>query len=396
MPTDFELGQRAPFTAAEQEQVATPDEFNYTKQIEKVRQSLKNWDTETKETDKRRRQRKIEVDIDLLRKDGRIKVDETLHTIRVIDEIIRKEQPSFMNYITGSRRLGIFKNPQVPTDKIGRLEQEFTEGMRYSGWTLPYYGTIDGGQLHGWDSVEVLYDTTKPFKVAIEHVGHEDLVFSRKSLDIQADKFIMRRLHMTSSTLENMVTDFGFDEAQVNILLEDLKSKSALEDENMDVYKMFIKIKKQVFVAYLEPTKCTTWLLAPKPLDLGRRTQVTELIEEQVPTGAVDPLTGQPVTVPMPRPVTTWVPAVETQYPVRIYRYSQTEEKSICEQKGHAFFDIASQEASCALASLYINGCVRASNIFASAQKDKGDGSMPKKLDFTLEHGCVYDAPIDF
>ena len=52
-------------------------------------------------------------------------------------------------------------------EDIERLESEITEGLRYKGWINPYFSVTDGAQLHGWDSVEVVYDEKKPLQVSL-------------------------------------------------------------------------------------------------------------------------------------------------------------------------------------------------------------------------------------
>lgn len=363
--------------------------------IERVRALITSWTTECKDTSRRRRQRKLEISLDQLRKEGRLKADETLLGIRLIDEQIRKEQPLFTNYLTGARRMGIFKNKEVPVEDIERLEQEFTEGLRYQGWTLPYFGAIDGSQLHGWDSVEVVYDDKKPLKVGVEHIGHDDLLFPFDAIDIQACPLILRRYMMSPMVLENMVKDFGFDANQVQILVGEEKNKGQIVPKNIPIYKLQFKLDKIVYVAWLEAdcNKSTDWLKAPAPLFLGRRKKIQTLVDvEQTVIGP----NGQPVSVTVPQPQESWQDETESLYFVAINRYSQTEEKAIAEQKGHAHYDLPYQEAATALASLYINGSVRASNIFASLEKGMGSGSIPKKCDFDLEHGVVYNEPIRF
>jgi hypothetical protein len=394
--TDFSLGERTPFNAQEQAQTEAgqPMEFTYSYMTEKARALIASWKQEQDDTDRRRRQRKIEVSLEALRQQGRLKMDETLLGIRVIDENIRKEQPLFMNYLTGARRAAIFKNKETPIEDIERLENEVTEGLRYKGWIDSYFSVTDGAQLHGWDSVEVVYDEKKPLQVSLEHIGHDDLLFPLDSLDIQACAFILRRYHMSPMTLMNMVADFGFDAAQVNTLVEEAKKQGMNVPKNICVYKIQFKVNRVVYVGWIEPNKGTDWLKKPAPLFVGRR----KLTQEIVPTQQtiVDPTTGLPTAIEVPQTVEKWVDEYESIYFVSILRYSQTEEKAIAEQKGHAFYDLPYQEASTALASLFINGSVRASNIFASWAKGTGTGSMPKKMDMDLEHGCVYSEPISF
>ena len=390
------MNEKIPLNMQEQAQVEAeqPKEFTYSYMVEKARALIRSWKQEQNDTDRRRRQRKIEVSLEALRQQGRLKMDETLLGIRVIDENIRKEQPLFMNYLTGARRTAIFKNKETPVEDIERLESEITEGLRYKGWINPYFSVTDGAQLHGWDSVEVVYDEKKPLQVSLEHVGHDDLLFPLDCLDIQSCAFILRRYHMSPMTLSNMVTDFAFDEKQVKTLVEETNKQGMNVPKNICVYKIQFKVNRVVYVAWMEPDKGTDWLKAPAPNFVGRRKLTQEIVPKQ--QTITDPITGQMTVMEVPETVEKWVNQTESIYFVSILRYSQTEEKAITEQKGHAFYDLPYQEAATALASLFVNGSVRASNIFASWEKGSGSGSMPKKMDLDLEHGCVYSEPISF
>lgn len=393
---DDVINERAPFDAQEQVQAETmqPMEFTYSYMAEKARALIQSWKQEQDDTDRRRRQRKIEVSLEALRQQGRLKVDETLLGIRVIDENIRKEQPLFMNYLTGARRAAVFKNKETSIEDIERLESEVTDGLRYKGWINPYFSVTDGAQLHGWDSVEVVYDEKKPLQVSLEHIGHDDLLFPLDCLDIQSCAFILRRYHMSPMTLANMVADFAFDAKQVNTLVEEANKQGMNVPKNICVYKIQFKINRIVYVAWMEPNKGTDWLKKPAPIFVGRR-KLTQKIVPKKQT-IVDPATGLPSVIEVPETIEEWENQAESIYFVSILRYSQTEEKAITEQKGHAFYDLPYQEAATALASLFVNGSVRASNIFASWEKGSGTGSMPKKMDLDLEHGCVYSEPISF
>jgi len=377
------------------EQVApTPQEFAYTYMCDKARALIKDWEGEKRETELRRRQRKLEVSLEQLHQEGRLKADETLIAVRVIDENIRKEQPLYMNYLTGSRRLIIFKNKDVSPGDISQLETEVTEGLQYSNWQLPYFGVIDGAECHGWDSVEVVYNENKPLKVAVEHVGHDDLLFHRDALDIEACPFILRRYSMSPMIIQNMVRDFGFNAAQVTTLLDQQNSQSGAVQKNLCIYKIKFKVDGLVFVAWFEPDKCSDWLKAPEPFYNGRRKQTVEVVP--TPSTVFNPATGEPMEIMVPQEVTKWVDEQETLYYVSLFEYIKTEEKVITRSVGRCFYDLPYQEAATALASLYVNGNVRASNVYASAESSNS-GVAPKKLtNLTLEHGCIYDGPIKF
>ena len=181
---------RIPFTNQEQQTgtvdpttnmaavVELPPIIDFSSYRPKLDSLQKDWKKEQDETDRRRRIRKIDVDVELLRQQKKLKADETLIGVRVIDENIRKEQPVFVNYLTQSDRLAIFDCRTQPSLQVKPLEVAFTKGMSYSGMLKNLYKCTDGGMAHGWDAVEVTYNTSKPLHCGVEHIGHGNLFVS--------------------------------------------------------------------------------------------------------------------------------------------------------------------------------------------------------------------------
>lgn len=396
----------APFTNSEQKlseqaevQPDIPPFMEFTTYRTKLNSLVEDWTAEVRETERRRKIRKIEIDIDQLRASGKLKADETLIGVRVIDENIKKEQPIFVNYLTQSRRLAVFdcrSNPSLTGIEV--LEQEFTKGMSYDGMLKNLFKTIDGAECHGWDSVEITYDPSKPLKCGIEHCGHENLLFPVDAKDIQACEFIMRRFKLTVSQLKRFVRKHGFDAQAVDKAIESEQARTNTIPKNIEVFKTFIKHEDIVYVGWCCVDKnIDKWLKAPTPLSLGRKEekQRTVMVPKTVQTA--DELTGLPmqISVQMPEVQTYYEDLPEEQYPLKIYVYSESEEQTITEQKGRVFFDLPWQEAQIALRSLFINGAMRASNIYASPKQRSDTGGMPRRMDLTLEPGCVTE-PMEF
>lgn len=388
---------RIPATAAEQatEEVAGPEFQNFSTFKPKLTSLVKDWEAETLESERRRKMRKIEVDMETLRANGRLKPDEVLIGVRVIDENIRKEQPVFTNYLTQSRRLAVFDCRSTPTLKgVEVLEQEFTKGMSYDGMIRNLFKTIDGAQTHGWDSVEITYDPTKPLKCGIEHIGHENLLFPTDAKDLQACEVIMRRFKLTVSQLKRFVRKHNFNPTTVETVIENEKNKTSNTPKNIEVYKVFLKHEDVVYVGWCAIDKnVDDWLKSPTPLSLGRveKKEQTTLVPKSIvgPDGSVS-------VVQVPEVQTVTIDSPEGEYPIKIYLYSESEEQSITNQKGRVFYDLPWQEAQIALRSLFINGAMRASNVYGSPA-NKGDSSgAPRKMDLTLEHGCFYSEPMQF
>ena len=389
----METINRIPFTATEQGETAIVDTSTLFETLRPKLDSLKSdWDKEIIETEKRRKIRKIDVDVESLRAQGKLKPDETLIGVRVIDENIKKEQPVFVNYLTQSDRLAVFDCKTTPSLQTKPLEIAFAKGMNYDGFFKQFFKGIDGAGAHGWDAVEVTFDESKPLDCGVEHIGHENLLFSWEAKDPQADEVVMRRFKVTSSQLKSWVIKHGFNSVEVDNLLQ--KDDQDKIPDPIEIFKVWIKspAKGYVEVAWcaLEGKKCTNWLKDPTPLFLGRTRTENKTVIENV----VDPITG--ASLPMAREVPQEVNETETMFPIFIQIYLEGEEQCITQQKGRVFYDRPWQDAQIALRSLVINGAIRASNVYGSPRNPSATGAKISRLDITLEHGCFYSEPMDF
>lgn len=384
---------------AAEESPAVPEMFNFQIMRPRFDQLEKDWHSEKLESERRRRIRKIEVNMETLRASGKLKADEVLIGVRVIDENIKKEQPVFVNYMTESRRLAIFDCISNPSIKADELETKFTKGMSYDGFIRNMIKCIDGAETHGWDSVECTFDPKKPLHSGVEHIGHENLLFPKDAKDLQACEFILRRFQLTPMKLKSFVKKHNFNGQQVDMLLESTRAKTNEVPHNVEVFKVFFKVEGIVYVAWacLHGNTCSDWIMAPSPLSLGRRTQQQRTVTKQQTVITTGP-GGEPVPNMVTVPVVEafWQEEQEEDYPIKIYLYSESEEQCLTEQKGRVFYDLPWQEAQQAIWSMGINGSVRASNVYCSPVNRSNDGSPPKKLDLTLEHGCVYSEPLTF
>jgi len=396
---------KAPFTASEQpemgveEPLQMPDIFDWQKIYPRLNALVKDWTIEKTESERRRRIRKVEVNMEELRAQGKLKADEVLIAVRVIDENIKKEQPTLINYITQSRRLAVFSCLSDPSLNVEELETGFTRGMSYDGMIRNQFKTIDGGQTHGWDSVEITFDPKKPLHCGIEHIGHENLLFPMDAKDLQACEFIMRRFTLPPMKLEEYVKKNGFDAATVKELLDARVASAQQVPKNIEFYKIFFKYEGIVYVAWgAIETSATNWLKKPVPMSLGRRTQQRELTTVTENVMMPDVTTGLPISTPVQRPAIqmVWKDEFESEYPIEIYLYMESEEQCITEQKGRVFFDLPWQEAQIALRSLFINGAVRASGVYGSPVGKNITGAPIKKLDITIEHGNLYSDEMTF
>jgi len=302
-----------------------------------------------------------------------------------------------MAFITQSWRLGIFRSLTNPAKNNQKLEKVFTQGLKYPGWVNSFFKVIDGSQLHGWDSLEIEYDDTKPLHVGFDHVGHENLYFPKFIKNLEFAETIMRRYEFTAFQLKRFVLNKGFSSQTVIEITQTKQQEieNGLETK-FEVYKVYKKDSSgKVYVAWCSlDVPATTWLKAPEPLWMGRKETVTETVMEPQAMG-MDEI-GMPIIVPVPTTVKKVVPIHESTYPIKIKLYNITEKDEITSNFGRAFEDLPAQDAQTALWSSFINGSVRASNVYGSPKTSNGSGAPIKQLEIQLEHGSLYNEPIDF
>ena len=214
--------------------------FSFTDAETHLRRIVDDWREEVNDTEQRRKLRKVEVDVEALRQKGELDEDETFIPVRMIDNNIIREQPPYINYLKNSRRLAIFECLDNPTLDNDLLEQAFTKVSTYTNWETPYFKCIDGAQAHGWDSVEVVFDSSKPGNFAIEHIGHDKLLFPRSAIDLQQSPRVIRCYDVTILQLQKFVTSYSFDVEQVNAIRRTRK-ETAKENETIRIYKLFFK-----------------------------------------------------------------------------------------------------------------------------------------------------------
>lgn len=383
--------------------VNTPDNLDYNQVLPDLKAIVHSAQEQISNASMRRKRRRVEIKPEWMKEQGKIARDFAFIPCRVIDQTISREQTSYVAFLKGERRIAAFKtsatlNGQVPDVQV--LEERFTAGMTYPGWELPFVQCQDGGALHGWDAVEVVFDPSRDLHVDIEHIGHDRLLFSRDALDIQNCPNVLRMYEFTKIQLDRAVKEWGFNAEQVRLLCEKFDSTDNKE-KTIPVYKRFFRLNGAVHVAWLSITEscCTDWLKAPQPLFLGIKHKALVT----VPVTATDSVTGMPVVDMLGQPVMTeqtveqWVDTPINNYPIFIYRYRITEDHELMRQAGRGDLDKDMQEAQTATVSSFVTGCLRACATFASPRTDVKSSKNVTKLESTiLEDGGLYDSPLEF
>lgn len=385
--------------------------LDYTKAKIRIDALISSWSRYKTQATCARKDRYIDLDVEQLRQSGEISPDETLVPRRIIDENLIREKADAMAFLNSSHRLAYFRCVDDPNTDTRQLESEVTKGLTYKGWYKEFDRHFDGAGLHGWDAIEVVYDESKPLRVGFVHLGFDKVMFNSKIADIQNSPIVAVEMEVTVNTLEEFVTDFGFDSAQVDVILSKNTDKKK-DDHVIKIYKIYFKINKCVYIAwYCKEEQTSNWLKAPEKFRCGILTKNVVLPQQSLSIGqaamgtsASDitlPNINEPmqnsstVAPPTPVPIETFTDAEVNLYPIFLYIYREDEQEAIADKKGRAFFDAPQQEAVTAVTTGYVNGILRASNVYASAKEDNGEGNSWLE-EVELENGLIFKQPVEF
>lgn len=393
------IDPNAPPPLTPEEKTAYEELFTFLQAKPYLSELERGFKSEVVRTVANRDRRLIDVDQKVERDRKNIKQSDVLVPMRVIDENIAREKPSYINYLQNSRRLAIFTDRLVPNDKHDDLELAFTRGMQYNDWITTYYKIVDGMQLHGWDWAEVLYDSDKPLHVGVEHIGHDRLEFSLDAEDIQNNIRVSRVYKWTRTQIDTAVKQFGFDPKQADNLKNYRQQKdtqtAAVKDQVYTVKKGYFKYQGIVYVCWYSLDVCDDWLLAPRKFFNGVSHQETVMVE-QSPIHISHPMTGEMVPVQQPPQQTQqWTDTDETSYPIVLYAYEETEQKEISNRKGRAFKDKFKQEVMTTGWSATLNGLNRSTWIMAAKTTPTGrTNSEMETIEFC--DGAILSQPVEF
>ena len=346
-----------------------PELFTWSYAQPKIQELLGDFSPTQNRVRLNREERHKDVSIKNLRRSKMLKANQFMLVVRIIDSNILREIPAYLNYLVNSPRIAVFRDVENPNANTTTIEAEFSRGLTYPSWEIPFIKAVDGSLTHGWDFCEVQFDPSKPCHVNVEHVGTDNLVFHKDTVDIQEQEFILRRYFVTAQKLELFVTKYGFSQEQVETVKTRLKES---RQTTIKVYKKYCKYDGVVYVSWACPDLCSDWLKAPEPLFLGRTQQAINEF-------------GLPTEQPIP----------ETAYPVFFLPYSETEQLRIVEHVGRVFKDRHKQEAMSANLSQFINSCQNASELYMSlkATTEKSPGSLES---IEISSGKIPPIPIEF
>jgi hypothetical protein len=346
-----------------------------------------------------RKLRYSEVDIEVEREAGRIQPDELYIPSHIIDTNIRREQASYVQYITQSPRAIVIQNKDDPSVDMTLLEKDLSDKLRYDGWQMAAYANIDGFQANGYGIKEICYDDNKPGDLVTEFVQLGDFAFVADTRDLQAVEMVAREYHYTKTRLvalasPTMAEAERWDIEQVNKVIGK-DSSAAVTDpgESTDsrdkslyrVQKVMYRVNGIVQVAWACIGVADDWLRKPRDLYLGRRQLTPETSQEQ----QVRMLTGNNV------PPST--PQFEADFPYVLYQYLISENDTIAHLKGRVFLDQDAQEGVSSLMSSTLTQARRASGLYFSKEvSDPNDDILLQKNIFFRQGALINSAVKSF
>ena len=374
--------------------------------------------------------RYAEVDIEVERNAGKIAPDELYVPQHVIDTNIRREQSSYVQYITQSPRAVILKDKVDPSFDLSLLEVDLTEKLRWDGWQMTAYANIDGFQANGYGVCETVQDTTKPGDICREYVQFGDFSFIADTRDLQKCEMLGRSYYFTRTKLKELTENGGetekWNKSQVDKILkgepndEQANTYSGTTTINRSLYKVMkvmFRVKGIVQVGWTCPDCCDDWLRAPRPLFLGRRKLNTSAAQSVNAVGIVNKVPiGKDILL---NRIKSANPALkdkhieqiknglppsdevfEVQYPYFLYPYLISENDTIANLKGRIFLDQDTQNAASSLLSALLTKTRRSAGLYFS--KDTTDPNddflMQKNVNFktgALINGKIKEFKLD-
>ena len=361
-----------------------------------------------------RKLRYTEIDIEAERKAGRLAPDEMYVASHIIDTNIRREQSSYIQYITQSPRAVILKDLQDAAFDLSLLEQDLTSKLRFDGWQLGSYANIDGFQSNGYGVCETIQDINNPGHIGREYVQYGDLAFISDTRDLQACEFIARQYYFNKTKLLNLTKaekpEDKWNKEQVDKILSQnptndtpvINYTSSQDKSLYKIQKIMFRVKGVVQVAWCCHGICDDWLRKPRPLFLGRRkinqkaAKVARFIGK-VPAPVLQKLVPELTNSHVNQVKAGKPPSdedYETQYPYFLYPYLISENDTIMNLKGRTFLDQDTQSAVSSMISCTITQARRAAGLYFSRDDADPNSDFLMQKNVFFKTGCLINGKV--
>lgn len=351
-----------------------------------------------------RKLRYADVDVEAERETGRLQPDEMYIPQHIIDTNIRREQSSYVQFVTQSPRAVILEDQDQLGFDLSLLEKDLTKKLRFDNWQLPMFANIDGFQANGYSFVEVIQDSSAPGEITYETIQLGDFAFLSDTRDIQSVEMTFRAYYFTrtqllalcGNTQEPKDSDFSREQV-LKVVNSDSTTTGSLNIEETDthdrslwrIFKVMFRIGGVVQVAWSSPTICDDWLRLPRPLYIGRRKNAP-----QQPVGMVN--LGAPQQPQQQGQVPPSSEDYETEYPYFLFPYLISENDTIAHLKGRVFLDQDTQEGITSLLSSAVTQARRASGLYGSKDVSDPNDDLMMQKNITLRSGSIMNSKINF
>ena len=364
-----------------------------------------------------RKLRYCEIDLEVERNAGHIAPDEIYVSVHVIDSNIRREQSSYIQYITQSPRAVILKDKEDAAMDLSLLENDLTTKLRFDGWQLSSYANIDGFQANGYGIMETVLDQNNPGEIGREYVQYGDFAFIADSRDIQKLEMTGRFYYFTRTKLKSLSEledpDDRWDPEQVQKILNSkpndeqqfiFSGTTTVSQSLYKVLKVMFRVKGVVHVAWACPTFCDNWARKPRKLFLGRRKLAT--YDPAVIQAAKNPqvnieqlkMIAPTITEDHIEQIKSNLPPsdeeYETSYPYFLYPYLISENDTIANLKGRVYLDQDAQNGASSLLSSLLTKTSRSSGLYFSKDTTDPNANFMMEKNVFFKQGCLINAKV--
>ena len=260
--------------------------------------------------------------------------NETFIGRRIIAENINRELPTFIQYLQQSYRHVSAAGPGIPIEALNAIEAEYTAGHRTTGWLTPELQAASASALHGRGYLMVVPDPENEIlQTRVEYVATEDVICPLNLREFQNAPMIAVRYLIPMTTFELWATEKKWKKDTVNGIKKQEAPDRAVTKQ-VPVYLVMLRFNGVIH---------HFWYTDSPAQEI--------LSEEILPlfTGHM----GKDQTA-LPSPV----------YPLFPLYYQITENPVLLERKGRARLDMHDQEAATMGWTAFINGNLRASEIY--------------------------------
>jgi len=286
----------------------------------------------------------LDVTVDQARARKMVLGNETFIGRRVIAENIKRELPVFIQYLKGSYRHVTASGP-APLDILNAIEASVTKAVRTGPWLATHIKAVMAMALHGRGVFMVIPDVENPMDTEVVYVPTTDFIVPINSRDFQQAPMVGIRYMISESQFKDWTKEYKWHADKAKAIL-DAYSTAETVHRNFKVYLVMTKSPAgiQQFWYSEDPNHM---LSDPVPLFVGK-----------MAAGPANP------TAPGAMPTFTGVPT--DLYPIFPIFYEITENPVLVEIKGRAHADMHDQEALTMGWTSYVNGMIRASELFAA------------------------------